>query len=160
MLHFKKTNQFLVLFDLRSGSCHFNRASNDKFSVEFWIFGIVIFFNWGWVLKFGAPSRYFKDALTQKRSYLVNWTSFGSDFNVSWKKNQNKYSKFNAKLVIWRPVEMTWSAQQLDIQWCYTMLLWYQPGPGECSLDHWIWSWLIWFFWQEIPSWYGFHFAS
>ena len=24
---------------LKSGSCHFDRASNDKFSVEFWIFG-------------------------------------------------------------------------------------------------------------------------
>ena len=45
-----------------SGSCHF-----DEFGVEFWIFVIVMFFNHGWVLKFGAPLRYYKGALTQKR---------------------------------------------------------------------------------------------
>ena len=27
----------------RSGSCHFDRVSNDEFSVKFWIFGIVMF---------------------------------------------------------------------------------------------------------------------
>ena len=48
------------------GSCHFDRASNDKFSVEFLIFGIVIFFNHDRVLKFGAPSRYYKCALIKK----------------------------------------------------------------------------------------------
>ena len=47
-----------------SGSCHFDRASNDKFSLEFWIFGIVIFFNHDRVLKFGDPSRSHKGALT------------------------------------------------------------------------------------------------
>ena len=36
---------------LRSGSCHFNRASNDKFSVQFWIIVIVMFFNHSQVLK-------------------------------------------------------------------------------------------------------------
>ena len=51
----------------RSGSCHFDRASNDKFSVEVLIIVIVIFFNRSQVLKFKAPSRYYKDALTQKR---------------------------------------------------------------------------------------------
>ena len=56
---------------LMSGSCHFNRASNDEFSVKFWIFVIVMFFNRGQVLKFGAPLRYYKGALTQKRSFLV-----------------------------------------------------------------------------------------
>ena len=50
-----------------SGSYHFDRATNDEFSVEFWIFVIVMFFNHGWVLKFGTPSRDHKDALTQKR---------------------------------------------------------------------------------------------
>ena len=34
-------------------SCHFDRMSNDKFSVEFGIFVIVIFFNRDRVLKFG-----------------------------------------------------------------------------------------------------------
>ena len=52
---------------LLSGSCHFDRASNVKFSVKFWIFVIVMFFNRDRVLKFGAPSRYYKGALTQKR---------------------------------------------------------------------------------------------
>ena len=40
---------------LMSGSCHFDRESNDEFSVEFWTFVIVMFFNRSWVLKFRAP---------------------------------------------------------------------------------------------------------
>ena len=39
------------------GSCHFDRTSNDKFCVEFWMFVIVMFFNPSRVLKFGAPLR-------------------------------------------------------------------------------------------------------
>ena len=87
-----------------SGSCHFNRASYKKFSVKFWIFVSVMFFTRGQVLKFGTPSssRVFKGALTQKGQFWVNWTSFRPDFNVGWKKNQNKYSKFVTKLVIRR----------------------------------------------------------
>ena len=50
-----------------SGSCLFDRASNDEFSVEFWIYVIVMFFNGDWVLKVGAPSRYYKVALIQNR---------------------------------------------------------------------------------------------
>ena len=69
-----------------SGSCNFDRASNDKFSVEFWIFVIVIVANHDRVLKFEAPSKYYKGALTQKRSFRVNWTFFRSDFNVGWKR--------------------------------------------------------------------------
>ena len=38
----------------------------SKFSVEYQIFVIVIFFNCGRVLQFGAHSRYYKGALTQK----------------------------------------------------------------------------------------------
>ena len=73
-------------------------------------------------MKFGAPSRYYKGALTQKRSFLVNWTSFISDFNVSWKKCQNKHSKFYTKFVICLPIEMTWSAHKLPkygLYWQY-----------------------------------------
>ena len=55
-----------IAVSLVSGSCHFNRASNDEFSIEFWIFDIDMFFNHKPVLKFGAPSRYYKGALTQK----------------------------------------------------------------------------------------------
>ena len=66
-----------------------------------------MFFNRRQVLEFGAPSMYYKGALTQKRQFLVNWTSFRSDFNVGLKRNQNKHSKFDTKFIIYRPVEMT-----------------------------------------------------
>ena len=55
----------------RSESCRFDKASNDEFSVEFLLIVIVMFFNRSQVLKFGAPSRYYEGALTQKRSFLV-----------------------------------------------------------------------------------------
>ena len=78
-----------------SGSCHLDRASNVKIGVECQIFVIVIFFNCGRVLQFGAHSRYYKGALTQKRSFLVICTAFRSDFHVSW-KNHNKHSTLNS----------------------------------------------------------------
>ena len=65
-----------------SGSCHLDRASNVEIVVECQIFVIVIFFNCGRVLQFGAHLRYYKDALTQKRSFLVIGTTFRSDFLV------------------------------------------------------------------------------
>ena len=66
-----------------SGSCHLDRASNVKIGVECQIFVIVIFFNCGRVLQFGAHSRYYKGALTQKRSFLmICTTTFRSDFCV------------------------------------------------------------------------------
>ena len=37
---------------------------------------------------------YYKGALTQKRSFVVLWTTFRSDFHVGW-KNQNKHSTLN-----------------------------------------------------------------
>ena len=61
-----------------SRSCHFDTASNDKFSVKFWIFFIVMFFIPDQDLNFGAPSR----CLNSRN----NWTSFRSDFSVGWKK--------------------------------------------------------------------------
>lgn len=78
-----------------SGSCHLDRASNVEIGVECQIFVIVIFFNCGRVLQFGAHSRYYKGALTQKRSFLVICTTFRSDFHVGW-KNQNKHSTLNS----------------------------------------------------------------
>ena len=45
----------------------FDRASNVQIGVGCQIFVIVIFFNCGRVLPFGAHSRYYKGALTQKR---------------------------------------------------------------------------------------------
>ena len=65
-------------------------AANFEIGVECQIFVIVIFFNCGSVLQFGAHSRYYKGALTQKRSFLVICTTFRSDFHVGW-KNQNKH---------------------------------------------------------------------
>ena len=62
---------------LMSGSCHLDRASNVKIGVECQIFVIVIFFNCGQVLQFGAHSRYYKGALTQKIC-----TTFRYDFHV------------------------------------------------------------------------------
>ena len=44
--------------------------------------------------------------------FLVIWTSFRSDFNADWKKNQIKHSKFGTKFVICHPVEMTWSTHK------------------------------------------------
>ena len=78
-----------------SGSCHLDRASNVEIGVECQIFVIVIFFNCSQVLQFGAHSRYYKGALTQKRSYLVICTTFRFDFHVSW-KNKNKHSTLNS----------------------------------------------------------------
>ena len=78
-----------------SGSCHLDRVSNVEIGIECQIFVIVIFFNCGRVLQFGAHIRYCKGALTQKRSFLVVCTTFRSDFHVSW-KNQNKHSTLNS----------------------------------------------------------------
>ena len=78
-----------------SGSCHLNRASNVEIGVECQIFVIVIFFNCDPVLQFRAHSRYYKGALTQKRSFLVTCTTFRSDFRFGW-KNQNKASTLDS----------------------------------------------------------------
>ena len=67
---------------LMSGSCHLDRVSNVEIGVECQIFVIVIFFNCSRVLQFGAHSRYYKGALTQKRSFLVICTTFRSAFHV------------------------------------------------------------------------------
>ena len=55
------------------GSCHLDRDSNFEIGIKYQIFVIVIFFNWGQVLQFGAHSRY--------TNSLVSAT-FGS-----WKKS-------------------------------------------------------------------------
>ena len=86
--------QFYRISWLMSSSCHLDSASNVEICVECQIFVIVIFFNCSRVLQFGAHSRYYKGALTQKRSFLVLCTTFRSDFHVGW-KNQNKQSTLN-----------------------------------------------------------------
>ena len=92
--HFLKDNKCSVIFlyrastlqpfhrHFRSGSCHFDRSSNDEFSIEFLIIVIVMFVNCSQALKFGAPSRYYKGVLTQKKSFLLLCTTFRSDFHV------------------------------------------------------------------------------
>ena len=54
-----------------------------KIGAECQIFVIVIFFNCVQVLQYGAHSRHYKGALTQKRSFLVLCSTFRSDFHVS-----------------------------------------------------------------------------
>ena len=78
-----------------SDSCHLDSASNVKIGVECQIFVIDIFFNCGRVLQFGAHSKYYKGALTQKRSFLALCTTFRSDFHFCW-ENQNKHSMLNS----------------------------------------------------------------
>ena len=88
-----------------SGSCHLDRASNVEIGVECQIFVIVIFFNCGRVLQFGAHSRYYKGALTQKRSFLVNCTTFDQIYFSCWLKKSKQ--TFNTKFVIRHSVQMT-----------------------------------------------------
>ena len=68
--------------DFMFGSCQMDWASNDKIGVECQIFVIVFLFNCDQVLDFGAHSRYYESALTQKRSFLVICTTFRSVFHV------------------------------------------------------------------------------
>ena len=93
-------------FILLSGSCHLDRALNVEIGFEYQISVIVIFFTCGRVLQFGAHSRYYKGALTQKRSFLVVCTSFRSDFHVGWKKSKQTFS---TKFIIQLSVQMTWT---------------------------------------------------
>ena len=69
-----------------------------KIGVDCQIFFIVVSFNCSQVLQFQfrVYSRYYKDALTQKRSFLVTCTCLVSRSNfMSVKKNQNKHSTLN-----------------------------------------------------------------
>ena len=50
-----------------TGTSHLDRASNVEIDIECQTFVIVIFFNCVQELQFGAHSRYYKGALTQKR---------------------------------------------------------------------------------------------
>ena len=72
-----------------SGSCQLDRASNVEIGVECQIFVIVIVFNCSRVLQFGAHSRYYKGALTQKRLFLVDSvlaTDFMKPKLLNWHK--------------------------------------------------------------------------
>ena len=82
-------------------------------SLECQIFVIVIFFNCGRVLQFVAHSRYYKGALTQKRSFLVICTTFRSDFHVKTKQT------FNTKFVIWNDMICTKVTKKWKINSCH-----------------------------------------
>ena len=82
-----------------SGSCHLDRLSNDKFSVEC----LVWFFQPTW-----------KSDLKMSSFELMHPST---TFNVSQivklgavkKDNNNKYLTFNTNFNIWRSVQMTWT---------------------------------------------------
>ena len=76
---------------------------NVEVGVECQIFVIVIFFNCNQVLQFGINSRYYKGALTQKRSFFVICTTFRTNFHVGWKKIKT----FNTKFVKWHDPDIT-----------------------------------------------------
>ena len=83
-----------------------DRASNLKNCVESQIFVIVIFLTVDEFYNLGHIERFYKGALTQKRSFLLVCTTFRSDFHVKWKKSKQI---FNSKFFIWRPDQMTWT---------------------------------------------------
>ena len=75
----------------------------------------------------------------------MNWTSFRSDFNVGWKKNQNNHWKFNTEFINRSTVEKTWSAQTFDKKKIEKMFGFYWRN-GENSMKqmlHWNWMNLI-----------------
>ena len=83
-----------MTINLMSSSCHLDRSLNVEICDKCQIFVIVIFFNCRRVLQFGAHSRHYKGALTQKGSFLVICTTFREDFMVAAK--QNKHSTLNS----------------------------------------------------------------
>ena len=52
----------------------------SKLVLNFKYLSLLSFFDYGQVLQFGAHSKYYKGALTKKRSFLVICTTFRSDF--------------------------------------------------------------------------------
>ena len=90
-------DDYSIWFRFMSGSCHLDTASNVKSRIQCQIFVIVIFFNCSWVLQFGAHSRYYEGASTQKRSFQVICTTFRSAFSCWLKKSKQTFkTKFDA----------------------------------------------------------------
>ena len=68
-----------------SGLYHLNRASNVEIGVKCQIFVIDIFFTFDQVLQLNlghSQGITYKDAITQKKSFLMVCTIFRSDFHV------------------------------------------------------------------------------
>ena len=98
----------IIQCSFMSGSCHLDRVWNVEIWVECQIFVIVIFFNCGWVLKFGAHSRYYKGALIQRDHFqwfvLLSNLIFMSAEKIKT-KNNTKYKTLwkmeKAKAIFW-----------------------------------------------------------
>ena len=93
------------------GSCHFDRASNDKFSVEYWMF-VLIFSSAGIKIRSERSPIHLKLSLLSKGTLIIPWRypKF-HDLVAIEKQNNNNDTKF----VIWHPVEMTWSGHKTTI---------------------------------------------
>ena len=63
-----------------SGSCHLTERQMLKLVLNV---KCLLLFSFLTEAEFGAHSRYYKGTLTQKRSFLVIFTTFRSDFRVS-----------------------------------------------------------------------------
>ena len=100
------------------GSCRFDRASNDEFSVEFWMFSLIFFFQPASNSDRSERSRiHSKLSLLSKGILIIPWRcpKFQNSAEVE-KHKENKYSKFDTKFIIWRPVEMAWSRHEFKIK--------------------------------------------
>ena len=114
---------------LVSGSCHLDRVSNDEFSVEFWIFVIVLFCNRSQVLKFEAPSRV---PLVKRDNF--EWIGLLSDLMSAEKKiktniqNSTLNMAFVA-LLIWHDPHIS----QTQIHWEISSNFW--PSQNKRTLE-------------------------
>ena len=68
-----------TVYQNMSGSCHLDRASNFKLVLNV---KYLLFSSFSTVAEFVAHSRYYKDALTQIRSFLVICATSSFDFHV------------------------------------------------------------------------------
>ena len=106
---------FLFLSTSNVWFMSFGQGVNFEISVECEIFVIVIFFNCGGVLQFGAHLMYYKGA-TQKRYFSVICT-FSDTLFMTNKKNQNKHSILNSSfyaLSKWHDL-MIWEAPSVRV---------------------------------------------
>ena len=94
-----------MIFDILCQSCHFNRASNDEFSVEFWMF-VLIFFPANIKVRC-KEVQFTQNYLFWVKTPLLYLESDPNFKTRPWLKNK-KYSKFDTKFIIWHPVKMTW----------------------------------------------------
>ena len=119
-----------VDFWLMYRSCHFNRASNNEFSLEFWVFVLIFFqptlksdlkevqFPQNYLFCVKGPLLYLEGTL---------------NLATVKKHNNNKYSNFNTKFVIWCPVKMTWTGHKSIFN--FVSLPWKLDNPYYLNLE-------------------------